>query len=110
MAQPGAEYLAKALAFQAVEAAPADAAHRDEARLLEHAEVARRGRPAVPEARGQVARRQLAAGVAGDDQDVAARLVRERAEDRLGLRRGEPGHTRDQLAHALIVSNTQKCC
>src|SRR5205807_5932057 len=98
------DHLSRSLPVQTIEAAPADATHGNEPGFLQHAEVARRGRPAVLEARRQIPRGQLAAEVAQDDQDIAARLVRQGAEDRLGVRRGRLRHACHLLAPGLIIS------
>jgi hypothetical protein len=83
-AEPGPDHAEQALAIEAVEAAAPLAADLDQAGLRQHAEMAGGG-PAVAKARRQIARRQLAAEVAEDEDDVAPRHVREGPEDRLGV-------------------------
>src|SRR6266403_2253251 len=87
--QPAPDDPEQALAFEPVMAAPPFSPHLDQTGLFQHPEVARRGGPAMLETRRQIARGQLAAQVAQDQQDVPARPVRKRQEHRLGLLDGE---------------------
>src|SRR5258705_3020894 len=61
----------------------------------------------VLEACGQVARRQLVSEVAQKEQDVPARLVRERSKDSLGVGRRGPSHANERLAFCVTVSKIQ---
>jgi hypothetical protein len=88
VAEPRFQDAAHARAVHRVEAAPPLSPDLHQSRLLEHVEVARRGRPAVPEARGQVSGRQLAAEMAEDEEDVPAHLVSERGEHDVSLGQG----------------------
>jgi hypothetical protein len=92
--EPPAHDARQAVAIEAIVAPAALAAYLNEARFLEHLEVTRRRRPAVLEARREVARGELAAEVAEQDQHVPPRLVRQRDEDRVDLfeRRGSAFH------------------
>src|SRR6266436_2372255 len=69
--------------------------------------MARRRWPTVLEACGQVARRQLVSEVAQKEQDVPARLVRERSKDSLGVGCRGPSHANERLAFAVIISKIQ---
>src|SRR5262245_22521967 len=106
MSQPAADDRAQAIAVEAIACAAAFAADLDDAGLLEHLEMARRGGPAVLEARRQVPRRELTAEVTEKRNDMPSRPVREREEhlvevlerDRVAI-----GHA-GQLAQELIFS------
>src|ERR1700704_1359235 len=69
--------------------------------------MARRRWPTVLEAGGQVARRQLVSEVTEKEQDVSARLVRERSKDSLGVGCRGPGHANERLAFYVIISKIQ---
>src|ERR1700716_1456626 len=69
--------------------------------------MARRRWPTVLEACGQVARRQLVSEVAQKEQDVPARLVRERSKDSLGVGCRGPSHASERLAFVVTISNIQ---
>src|SRR6266436_3354241 len=69
--------------------------------------MARRRWPTVLEACGQVARRQLVSEVAQKEQDVPARLVRERSEDSFGVGCRGPSHANERLAFAVTISKIQ---
>src|SRR5258706_780591 len=63
--------------------------------------------PTVLEACGQVARRQLVSQVAQKEQDVPARLVRERSKDSLGVGCRGPSHANERLAFRVTISKMQ---
>src|SRR5260221_3936128 len=69
--------------------------------------MARRRWPTVLEACGQVARRQLVSEVAQKEQDVPARLVRERSKDSLGVGCRGPSHANERLAFGVTISKMQ---
>ena len=69
--------------------------------------MARRRWPTVLEACGQVARRQLVSEVAQKEQDVPARLVRERSKDGLGVGCRGPSHANERLAFGVTISKIQ---
>src|SRR5882672_12766508 len=69
--------------------------------------MARRRWPTVLEACGQVARRQPVSEVAQKEQDVPARLVRERGKDSLGVGCRGPNHANKRLAFGVTVSKIQ---
>src|SRR5712664_3329077 len=69
--------------------------------------MARRRWPTVLEACGQVARRQLVSEVAQKEQDVPARLVRERSKDSLGVGCRGPSHANERLAFGVTISKIQ---
>src|SRR4051794_5101141 len=69
--------------------------------------MARRRWPTVLKARGQIARRQLVSEVAQKEQDVPARLVRERSKDRLRVGCRGPSHANKRLASRLTISQIQ---
>jgi len=73
------------LPVQRVDALAPAALDVDEARELELAEMAGRGRPAAIEARRDLARRHAAAAEVEHEQDLAPRGVREAREDRVDL-------------------------
>src|SRR5215470_15162281 len=106
MSQPAADDRAQAIAVEAIPCAAAFAADLDDAGLLEHLEMARRGGPAVLEVRRQVPRRELAAEVTEKRNDVPSRPVRECEEHLVQVLERERvaiGHA-GQLAQALIIS------
>src|SRR5437868_5715690 len=74
------------LALEAIENAAPLAPNRDQTRLLQHAQMPRGGGPAMAEARGEIARGQLAAEVAQDQEDAPPRLVGEGAEHGFAVR------------------------
>ena len=78
--EPAADDGAETIAVEPVVRAAALAADRDDPGLLEDLEVPGGGGPAVLEARGEVAGGQLAAEVTEEQDELAARLVRERVE------------------------------
>src|SRR5215475_1631471 len=106
MSQPAADDRAEAVAVEAIACAAAFAADLDDAGLLEHLEMARRGGPAVLEVRRQVPRRELAAEVTEKRNDMPSRPVRECEEhlvEVLERERVAIGHA-GQLAQELIIS------
>jgi len=72
--------VAHAIAVQSIKGATTFAPNFDQTRLLEHAQVSRRGRPAVLKSGCQVAGRKFVASMVQERQDVAAGLVRQSGE------------------------------
>jgi len=85
MIEPGADHLVEAIAPEMVLARAPFATHLDEAGFLEQLEVPGGRRPRVLEPGREVARRELAAALGQEDEDVAARLVGEREKDRVDV-------------------------
>ena len=98
--EPALHDLAQALPVEPIEAAAALAADLYEASPLEDAEVSRGGGPAVLKTRGEIARGKLVAKVTQNQNDVAARLVRQRGKH--GFNIGER-----ELDHATLLISTQ---
>src|SRR5262245_63778109 len=90
MSQPAADDRAQAIAVEAIACAAAFAADLDDAGLLEHLEMARRGGPAVLEVRRQVPRREFAAAVTEKRNDMPSRPVRECEEHLVEVLEREP--------------------
>ena len=95
MGEPCSDDLAQAIAAQAVLAGAPFLPYLDQAGLFEHLEVSRGGRPRMLEARGEVPRRQLPASLREQDENVTARLVSERGEDRVDVRERGSLHPRE---------------
>ena len=94
MTQPRADDLDEVLAREPVVAGAPLAPHLDEAGVLEHLEVARRRRPRVGEARGELPRRELVSALREEREDVPAHLVREREKHGVELGSGGLRHRR----------------
>jgi hypothetical protein len=92
--EPCSNDLAQAIAAQAVLTGAPFLPHLDQAGLFEHLEVSGGGRPRMLEARGEVPRGQLPASLREQDENVTARLVSERGEDRVDVRERGPLHAR----------------
>lgn len=95
MPEPRHDELTEATPVQAIEGAASRTAYPNQPGTLEDTEVAGGRRPAMREARGQVSGRQLAAAVAEQDENVPARLVCQRREDRVQFPLAGPVHVRD---------------
>jgi len=92
--EPRSEDLAQAIAAQAVLTGAPLLPHLDQTGPFEHLEVSGGGRPRMLETRGEVPRGQLAASLREQDEDVTARLVSERGENRIDVRERGPLHPR----------------
>ena len=92
VAQPGRYHLEYTLAVQPIESATTFPTNLDQTCVLEHTQMPCCGRPTVLEARGQVAGGQLVTQVTEKDEDISARLVRQRGEHRLGITRRDSHH------------------
>jgi len=93
--EPCADDREEAIPAQTVMTAASLVSHLDQARLFQHFEVAGGGRPRMLEARGEIPRWQLSAPLREQDEDVTARLVSERGEDRVDVRKRRSLHPRE---------------
>jgi len=96
--EPGLDDPAQALAIQAVEGATTFAAHVDEPRFFENAEMACRRGPTVLETPGKIPRGQLVTARSEQYQDASPHFMREGIENELSV--GEAD------SHALIISTS----